>query len=374
MRTMEKCRSAELYKWMFFISSALIPVAITSYYYSQNVEQVLFRYILLICVFEMVFSIILYYSARAIFQSFLSAIAICIIFWIIFFSYNELRALFCDLLDREVHGLPISISIFIIIAIVIGIVLRKHEAADDVVAVFLFTVILALLSMNSARIIIRNTEQKKIAIATSADYRTDFEVNRQESPNIYWIHCDGMLGFDTVNKYFHDEQAAFNAALNERGFALNKNAYLESLHITYVAIPSMMSPDYYDDTLKEIIQSGKDRTAVGSSKNVVEARRNLELFTAFRLKGYRIKIVCTYPGVFFPEGTDFFLFSDYINRTTDSIYLQSCTLPSNQVSRGASDVQKIKEQIQYEAFLETFAKPAFIIFEMLHGADKDTQH
>jgi len=76
--------------------------------------------------------------------------------------------------------------------------------------------------------------------------KTEFNIDPNlPKPNIYWLHMDGMIGFDTVERYFNDPQTALKNDLAERGFIINKSARLNAGY-TEVAVPAMTSPVFYD--------------------------------------------------------------------------------------------------------------------------------
>jgi hypothetical protein len=79
--------------------------------------------------------------------------------------------------------------------------------------------------------------------------KTEFNVDPNlPHPNIYWLHMDGMIGFDAVERYFNDPQTELKNNLTERGFVINRSARLEAGY-THVAIPAMTSPVFYDSYL-----------------------------------------------------------------------------------------------------------------------------
>ncbi|MDR0221117.1 MAG: hypothetical protein LBI54_06925 [Lachnospiraceae bacterium] len=83
------------------------------------------------------------------------------------------------------------------------------------------------------------------------EIKTDFYVDGGlPHPNIYWLHMDGMMGFSAVAQYFGDPQTELKNALSQRGFVINENARLEGSY-TDLAIPSLLSPLFYDSYLGE---------------------------------------------------------------------------------------------------------------------------
>jgi len=121
------------------------------------------------------------------------------------------------------------------------------------------------------------------------NYKEDFNIDETlPNPNIYWIHADGMLGFDAMDKYFGDPQDDFRKSLIDRGFVINSSASFEGGHATRISIPILMSPDYYDTYLEQSLSSheGAMRLKEGPDSSLFEARINNELIKAFDQKGY----------------------------------------------------------------------------------------
>jgi hypothetical protein len=81
------------------------------------------------------------------------------------------------------------------------------------------------------------------------EIKTEFNVDPNLSrPNVYWLHMDGMMGFDAVERYFNDPQTTLKNNLAQRGFVINKGARLEASY-TRIAVPAMTSPVFYDSYL-----------------------------------------------------------------------------------------------------------------------------
>ena len=82
-------------------------------------------------------------------------------------------------------------------------------------------------------------------------FKTSFAAERfrESQPNIYWFHMDGMLGFDSFETYFGDDQKDFKEDLTDRGFMIFPHAALEANHSSQNAIPALMNPYFYDRVL-----------------------------------------------------------------------------------------------------------------------------
>ena len=72
-------------------------------------------------------------------------------------------------------------------------------------------------------------------------YKSNFvKDDNLSTPNVYWILCDGMLGFDAMEKYFNDSQEKLTNHLTDLGFSINKGAMIETGHSTSIAVPTLM--------------------------------------------------------------------------------------------------------------------------------------
>jgi len=122
-------------------------------------------------------------------------------------------------------------------------------------------------------------------------------------PNVYWLHMDGLMGFDAVEHYFNDPQTELENELMERGFIVNRSARLEAGY-THVAVAAMTSPTFYDSYL------------AGEFARVAKLTRTLRensIFTAMAAKGFSLYDI-------YPQAEILKAFSDagYLNLGTPS--------------------------------------------------------
>jgi hypothetical protein len=116
-----------------------------------------------------------------------------------------------------------------------------------------------------------------------------------------------MLGFTAVEKLFSDPQLEFAALLENRGLLINRNTQFESLHASSRAIPSLMSPQFYDMKFASFLSGDDTGIDINSLNTFAEiARRNNELLAAFSAKGYNTNTISTVPGKYFYPVTNNF--------------------------------------------------------------------
>jgi hypothetical protein len=79
------------------------------------------------------------------------------------------------------------------------------------------------------------------------DYiKRDFYVDTTlPMPDIYWIHLDGMMSLETVERFWGESQEDFRTALAHRGFLIYENAELNA-GFTRAALTALLSPAFYD--------------------------------------------------------------------------------------------------------------------------------
>lgn len=131
----------------------------------------------------------------------------------------------------------------------------------------------------------------------SKSYNYELDINVEEktkTPNIYWIHCDGMLGFNTIKEYFSYPKKDLQNYLKDNQYIYNYDARLVAGHSTQTALAAMFNPYYYDnffkvylDELEETYVNPKKKTSfIANYYELVDKRLNNELFKALEKKGY----------------------------------------------------------------------------------------
>ena len=135
--------------------------------------------------------------------------------------------------------------------------------------------------------------------------KESFEIEKDTaSPNVYWIHADGMLGMDAFEKYFKDPQSEFYEALSERGFEVNKSARFEAAHATGFAISVLTNPYAYDNYLNQLTETHEAAMAAykdhGYWNALSEICQNSELMSAFAEKGYAVYLDVGESLVYYP--------------------------------------------------------------------------
>ena len=149
----------------------------------------------------------------------------------------------------------------------------------------------------------------QFASADGFNFKTEFNVeNNTPSPNIYWLHLDGMWSLNNVENVFHESQDFFRDELADRGFLINEDANLFGFS-TNNTMPILFSPDFYDryhhyfttETVNRFTRGDIGIANMASSTSSQISRiglsferdlyPNQELFEALRQGGYRIVVI-----------------------------------------------------------------------------------
>ncbi len=115
------------------------------------------------------------------------------------------------------------------------------------------------------------------------------------SPNIYWIHMDGMPSLSFMEKYYDASYPEFTNFLEEHQFRSSNDSSIQVGHHTLTSLAAMYNPNYYDSFLKSYLKELDDcsikHCKVGNTVSFDEItyhRLYNEMFHAFQKKGYSI--------------------------------------------------------------------------------------
>ena len=284
---------------------ALMPLIPLSYLYTRNAEYISFLQVAILGAAMSVVSVIGYLVLRFAFRSRFSGLAGCVVAWLMFYALRSAsqRAVEETRLFQYGSFVGLYAIVTIILTLLVAFLVRR-VSCERLYPVFLIFLGM-LLGMNMFPAV-RIGLESGLSDEDLSAFKMDFAVAAESaSPNVYWLHCDGMLGFDALEKYFGDDQAAFAEALEDRGFQINRSAMLETNHTTKYAVAALHSPYFYDNTMSAAL---KDHgTAVTQARRILSkgmlnyARMNTETRLAFERKGYTSqtigKISTYYPPV-----------------------------------------------------------------------------
>jgi len=210
------------------------------------------------------------------------AIIIIALLWVAFWFFTPIGKIIAKSNAGSSEG---KIVFYLLVLIgMIGLFLRQIEInrfVANTIAILLclmFTFNFIPGAFTVSRSKIRRTYNNETSELPYA-IKTEFKVDRNlPKPNVYWLHMDGMVGFDAVERYFNDPQTELKNELTTRGFVINKSARLEAGY-TGVAIPAMTSPVFYDSYLA---------SELARVAQLTRTPRELSIYLAMTEKGFTL--------------------------------------------------------------------------------------
>jgi|GEM_PF-1835029 len=220
-------------------------------------------------------------------------------------------------------GVPMIINVVIVLTVISILLARNYREQLSSVRIPQFVMILigVLLIQNVAGIAsFFITQGGNTPEAMLRDRNVFVDESITDQPNIYWFHCDGMLGLDATEAFFGDDQEGFVTDLEDRGFWINPNAAFEAYHSTQYAIPILMNPTFFDQYLAWRFDSAyalsldPDKASEYGSLTIEDislatfrkARENNELVFAFNESDYYTSIICMLDQFYFPTVNRFY--------------------------------------------------------------------
>lgn len=207
--------------------------------------------------------------------------------------------------------------LFIIFILLLVLVFKKFIYVKlDYAVVFISFIIFFLFSYSF--IIFGSNLLYSFINSKGYDYNLSIKVeDKTDTPNIYWIHCDGMVGIGGMKKYFKYNDIHLLKYFYDNDFYFNEEATLITAHQTQESLTAMFNPYYYDNffgdyllDLEETYLKNKDNPSFLVNHHELEEKRlNNELFMALDKKNYTTVTIGdfnTYTGFYTDYYYDFF--------------------------------------------------------------------
>lgn len=306
-------------KWILLMDSSLLPLIPLLFLYNRNSQHLLLKHILVLGTMLAVVCALFHLILRFIFKSDVFAFFGNVMMVVLLFAHNSIYNRFMVFTYQRTMMLLITPLLSYVFAYITYKLFKKIESGKFSIAasVFVFT----MLVMNIGPFIY-GYESGDMG---EMEYKSEFFIDEGlESPNVYFLLCDGMVGFEVMEKYFAESQDEFKGELEMRGFEINKEASLESGHQTRIAIPAMMSPDFNDNYLKRYLSDHESAMVLRYQPDTLLylARINNETIRAFDEKGYET-VAMSVDDKFFLPNTDYYYYieayyRDRTNRVTSA--------------------------------------------------------
>lgn len=268
-------------------AAALSPCVFWFNIYNNNMASMDIKSVIVLTMVLSCVSIMLYF-AFTIFMSKESALLPVVSVWIVFWLFPTVHNYINKYYAQSALNL---LFIFACLIIILCCVLHK-KGVSSLVSLTLSCVVFGLFFYNSIGPIygaIKNSiSPEPYSVKTSFHTNDDLE-----RPNIYWLHMDGMMGFNAVKNVLGDDQNELKQALGDRGFIVNEDAELD-IGWTRYAFPALTSPTIYDSYLHDLFSKMDSLTSLERRSKLFReyaydiylAYPKLELFKAFQEAGY----------------------------------------------------------------------------------------
>ena len=301
---------------LFYFSAALLPTIPLVFLFNNNKQNftLQFSHFSFLSMILSAIGVLMFLIFRKITYSSESALAVSFFSWFSFWAFESIITI-SNWYSNSFYHRMLLLVIFATITTALLLYMRRHYALIRKTrsAFLVFAVTICFLFLyNFAPTLYSEVLLVAFDVAPRHQYeiRTDFVIdNSLPKPDIYWFHMDEMMGFDAVEKYLGDAQNELKAELISRGFVINEDAALHS-RTTLFAMPSLLSPSFYDSYLKQLIAEHDHLLRRPFEKEVynrlqldgIDLRKDIhsqhELFNAFRAVEYLVAAMSFYNGHF----------------------------------------------------------------------------
>ncbi|MCL2617661.1 MAG: hypothetical protein FWD98_01270 [Defluviitaleaceae bacterium] len=287
---------------LYILAVGAVPNIFLSFVYNNNrvINDLAFSHVAWLMLIFLGFSAGLFLILRLAVKSYAGAFFVSVLFWLGFWFFEVMYGAAAGVLPEL--GRP-ALLLGIAGALIPLTLLLSYKsqlfAKADQFVLNITPAILILFLFNFGTSFYYGFVLERLAGAEQSHYiRRDFHVdNSLPTPNIYWFHMDGMMNFDTPETLWGDSQPETREALSSRGFKINYGAHLYAVN-TYVALPVLFSPHFYDITLRErlarythlrnhqrsvAIMDGLLHDGYRMTEDIIV---NAELIRALQLRGY----------------------------------------------------------------------------------------
>ena len=321
MRNVELLYNVTSNKYFCFVVSNFSYLSFLCFYYNYNFYnlEILFWEIILISLIFFVINTLLYFFLYKLLKDYQKVFLVLILISTFFIQAFSL----------------LKILLFIVFVLLMILILKKFVKKRLSYLVGILSFILIMFFTYNFLFSIYNVSFMMIK-SKSFDNSISVKVSENtESPNIYYIHCDGMMGISAMNKYFNYDDTYLTDYFNKNNYYYNENVNLVIGQKTQMALVALYNPYYYDNFfkkyLKELEQSfigGKKPSFVVDYYELEDKRLNNELFNALSKKGYTVSAISEldqytsfYSDYFYDYNKYGYYFYFYVNERDQTTYL-----------------------------------------------------
>lgn len=283
----------------YYVAAFTLPSVFLYFLFSANTagNDLSFRWTFVLSLFLGFVAVGVFWLLTLITHSKQASLVVFTLLQIFFWMFETLYLLFSS--QREHFSRSIFGGLTLLGIVLIAVCLRYYKAYIEKWLWVKF-VTLAITGLFLWNFIVVAHDQFILLTATTGDELFDWNINvdsRLPNPDIFWLHIDGMMNFETLANYFDSPQADVMHDLEKLGFVINENAVLVA-GTTDIALPVLFSPHFYDDFFSYYVdgishlmharrqEEIRDNLAAHGLTFFGDVYPHMELFRAFEEVGY----------------------------------------------------------------------------------------
>jgi hypothetical protein len=308
----------------YIIAALTMPSILLFYLYNNNRVQnhLVFVYILILAGLLGVAGLLVFFTFKSSTGSKEGSLLLSIVFWLFFWLFEATYSMVGRIAD------PLSPIGFVVVLALILLYMSKAIRMLNTKLAKLSTVFTALalclpalfifnllpgvtheIELTSARAAVSDEENPPFYI------KSNFVIDDTlPTPDIYWIHVDGMMSLETVERIWGVSRDRFREEFALREFVIYPDATLNT-RVTTVATSALFSPSFYDSFLGELLAQAETMLSAQLMRFVNNAStqvgityqdvsQNFEILIAFINRGYEIEISGITSDLFIPRSVE----------------------------------------------------------------------
>jgi len=310
---------------LHYTAAALLPNIALFFLYAANVQETFMRldHVLILAAMLSAVGVVAFIILRLLSKSIYISLILSVIAWVFFWSFVNISNLLGIIYGRNRLVFLIAFLLIILAIAFIARFIKFNLERFSVIFAGVAGVICLLFAFNFANslrlggISLANPagEGARTFYHVKQDFNVDYGLPR---PDIYWLWMDGKLSFDTVERFFGDEQDDLRNQLALRGFVIDDGAMLNAGR-SWIATLALFFPSFYDNYFGEILESTARDIIYTERRSYMYARTDAdighlpvrvhpytELFHALKAAGYTTVQQAHPSHCFTPHATNIF--------------------------------------------------------------------
>jgi len=242
---------------IYYVAAFFMPsILLFNLYNGNRVENhIVFQHVLVLAGVLATLGILIFLIFKRVSKNAEVALLLCILFWLSFWLFEVLFGVVATYYT-SLSQTRLIIAL-VAILVLLAMVFRMHEPpfakvcpvfnvlAICLLALFVFNITPGVnheLTLHRARVEMAFAEDGEVSFYMKRDFHIDPTL---PTPDIVWIHMDGMMSLETVESFWGISKEYLREEVTRRGFLIYEEA---SLHAggTNSALTALLSPAFYD--------------------------------------------------------------------------------------------------------------------------------